>query len=149
MSPNTTSECWEVLTDILGGITPLWALRVIADRRVSANETGVKTKVFNKQEALTGFIDPKAILLFISAFAAAIPNAVVNSFSTIIVLVMGFSTTKTRELKSVGDALQIIALLISGTITLNVPNSRLPTATAANILCTTAAACIAYLRHVR
>lgn len=49
------------------------------------------------------------------------------------------------QLKSVGDAVQIVALLIGGTITLNVPNSRLATATFANILCTVASACMAYL----
>ena len=59
--------------------------------------------------------------------------------------VQGFSTTRTTELKSVGDAVQVIALFIGGAITLNVPNSRLATATAANILCTVAAGCMAYL----
>jgi hypothetical protein len=49
------------------------------------------------------------------------------------------------QLKSVGDAVQIVALLIGGTITLNVPNARLATATFANILCTVASACMAYL----
>ena len=54
----------------------------------------------------------------------AIPNGVVNSFSTIIIRDMGFSTTKTTQLKSVGDAVQIVALLIGGTIILNVPNCK-------------------------
>lgn len=57
-------------------------------------------------------------------FCSAIPNGVVNSFSTVIIRDMGFSTTKTTELKSVGDAVQIVALLISGTIILNVPNCQ-------------------------
>lgn len=35
---------------------------------------------------------------------------------------MGFSTTRTTQLKSVGDAVQIIGLLIGGSIILNVPN---------------------------
>lgn len=49
------------------------------------------------------------------------------------------------QLKSVGDAIQVVALLIGGVITLNVANSRLLTSTVANILCTVAAACMAYL----
>jgi hypothetical protein len=57
---------------------------------------------------------------------SAIPNGVVNSFSTVIIKDMGFSTTKTTELKSVGDAVQIIALIISGSIILNVPNCTWP-----------------------
>jgi hypothetical protein len=39
---------------------------------------------------------------------------------------MGFSTTMTTQLKSVGDAVQIVALLISGAIILNVPNCGSP-----------------------
>lgn len=35
---------------------------------------------------------------------------------------MGFTTTMTTELKSVGDAVNIVALLIGGIITLNVRN---------------------------
>ncbi|CAJ2512007.1 Uu.00g076320.m01.CDS01 [Anthostomella pinea] len=160
-----TPERWELIFYILGGATMLWAVfvylflpdapsndrflnhreRVIAVKRVSANETGIKNKAFSKNQALVAFYDPKAILLFISVFAAAIPNGVVNSLSTIIIRDLGFSTEKTTELKSVGDALQIVALIVGGTITLNVPNSRLLTATAANILCTVSAACMAYL----
>ncbi len=64
----------------------------------------------------------------------AIPNGVVNSFSTVIIRDMGFSTTMTAELKSVGDAVQIVALFIGGIVILNVPNSRLLTATVANLL---------------
>ncbi|KAF3016477.1 hypothetical protein E8E14_009414 [Neopestalotiopsis sp. 37M] len=119
--------------------------RLVAIKRVASNETGIKNKAFKKEQIAVAFWDPKGILLFISVFAAAIPNGVVNSFSTIIIQDMGFSTTMTTELKSVGDATQIIALIISGTIILNVRNSRLAMATIANILCTVAAACLAYL----
>ncbi|KLU83188.1 hypothetical protein MAPG_02253 [Magnaporthiopsis poae ATCC 64411] len=158
-------ERWELIFYILGGVTCFWALviwfllpdsplsasflnkreRLIAVKRVAGNEIGIKNKSFNKSQIKLGFLDPKAILIFISVFAAAIPNGVVNSFSTIIIRDMGFDTTTTTQLKSVGDAVQIIALLIGGTVILNVPNSRLLTATAANILCTVAAACMAYL----
>ena len=82
----------------------------------------------------------------ITVLSRAIPNGVVSAFSTVIIRDMvcncrgldrsklhllmdhqGFSTTKTTELKSVGDAVQIVALFIAGTITLNVPNcKRLP-----------------------
>ena len=156
---------WQLIFYILGGATMAWSFvlyfcladtpanarflnereRLIAVKRVSGNETGIKNKAFNKQQALLAFYDPKAILLFISVFAAAIPNAVVTSFSTIIIKDMGFSTTRTTELNSVGNAIQIVALFIGGTITLTVPNSRLLTATAANLLCTIAAALLAYL----
>ncbi|KAL1644839.1 hypothetical protein SLS61_008633 [Didymella pomorum] len=77
----------------------------------------------------------------------AIPNGVVNSFSTIIIRDLGFSTTKTTQLKSVGDAVQIITLLIGGTVILNIPNSRLLMPTVANILCAVYATCMAYLQR--
>ena len=156
---------WQLIFYILGGATMLWAFvlyfcladapsnarflsereRLIAVKRVAANETGIKNKAFNKKQAILAFYDPKALLIFTSVFAAAIPNGVINSFSTVIIRDMGFSTTRTTQLKSVGDAVQIIALIIGGTITLTVPNSRLLTATAANLICTLAAALMAYL----
>ncbi|KAF4851815.1 putative transporter [Colletotrichum siamense] len=158
-------ERWELIFFMLGGVTCVWSLviwfllpdspsnafflshreRLLAVKRVSENETGIKNKAFDKKQALLGSVDPKTLLLFTSVFAAAIPNGVVNSFSTIIIRDMGFSTTQTTQLKSVGDAVQIIALLIGGTVILNVKDSRLITASVANLLCTISAACMAYL----
>lgn len=150
---------------ILGGFTMLWSAiiffflpdapsnakffshreRIVAVKRVAGNETGIKNKSFKKDQFSVAIKDPKTIILFISVIGAAIPNGVVSAFSTIIIRDMGFSTTKTTELKSVGDAVQVVSLFIGGLITLNVPNSRLMTSTAANILCTVAAACMGYL----
>ncbi|KAF5534618.1 DAL5-allantoate ureidosuccinate permease [Fusarium phyllophilum] len=163
-------ERWELIFFIascpyLGGATCLWAFviwfllpdspsnarflnhreRLIAVKRVASNETGIKNKAFDKGQVVLGFTDPKTLLLFTSVFAAAIPNGVVNSFSTVIIRDMGFSATRTTQLKSVGGAVQIIGLIIGGSIILNVPNSRLLTATVANMLCTISAACMAYL----
>ncbi|KAI0534760.1 major facilitator superfamily domain-containing protein [Xylaria digitata] len=162
---NTTPEKWEIIFYILGGVTVLWSVvvwfvladspsnakflnhreKLIAVKRVAGNETGIKNKNFDINQVWLGFTDPKAILLFISVFAAAVPNGVVNSFSTIIIKDLGFSTEKTTELKSVGDAVNIVALLIGGTIILNIPNSRLATATVANLLCTISAAALGFL----
>ena len=164
--PNTVTPAkWQIVFYALGGATMLWSIviwtcmpdsaasarflterqRIIAVKRVASNEIGVKNKHFNKKQALLAFYDPKSLLLFLCVFAAAIPNGVVNSFSTIIIRDMGFSTTRTTQLKSVGDATQVIALLIGGTVMLNVRNSRLAVATVANVLCTIAAACTAFL----
>ena len=162
---DSTPARWEILFYILGGVTMLWSIiiyvflpdapsnarflnerqRLIAVKRVVSNEMGIKNKEFKKKQALLAFYDPKMILIWVSVFAAAIPNGVINSFSTIIIEDLGFSTTRTTELKSVGDAIQVTALLIAGIITLNIPNTRLIVATVANVLCTTCAACMAYL----
>ncbi|KAI7718360.1 MFS general substrate transporter [Hortaea werneckii] len=165
LAPDTQPARWEILFFILGGATMIWSFviyfllpdvpsnarffnhreKLVAVHRVAGNDTGIKNRHFDRRQAVVAFWDPKAILLFISVFAAAIPNGVVNSFSTIIIKDMGFTNTRTTELKSVGDAVQIVALLIGGTVTLNVRNSRLCTATFFNVLCTIAAACMAFL----
>ena len=44
--------------------------RLIAVKRVAANETGIKNKSFDRTQVLKGFTDPKTILIFISVFAA-------------------------------------------------------------------------------
>ncbi|KAI6830245.1 MFS general substrate transporter [Hortaea werneckii] len=165
LAPDTQPARWEILFFILGGATMIWSFvlyfllpdvpsnarffthreKLVAVHRVADNDTGIKNKHFDRKQAVVAFWDPKAILLFISVFAAAIPNGVVNSFSIIIIKDMGFTNTRTTELKSVGDAVQIVALLIGGTVTLNVRNSRLCTATFFIVLCTIAAACMAFL----
>ncbi|KAK5273682.1 hypothetical protein LTR96_000282 [Exophiala xenobiotica] len=165
---NLTPERWELIFYILGGATLLWSFvlwfvlpdapsnarwlsqheRIVAVKRVVSNQVGIKNKTFNRKQVWLAFTDAKSILVFVAVFAAAIPNGVVNSFSTIIIKDMGFSTTRTTELKSVGDAVQVVALIIAGAITLTVPNSRLAAASVANLLCTVSAALMAYLpRH--
>jgi MFS family permease len=144
LSPTMKPERWELIFYILGGATCIWAFavwfllpdspssayflnqreRVIAVKRVASNDMGIKNKEFKKSQIKLGFLDPKTILVFVGVFAAAIPNGVVNSFSTVIIRDMGFTTTMTTQLKSVGDAVQIVALLISGVIILNVPNCK-------------------------
>jgi hypothetical protein len=74
----------------LGGATCLWAFviwfllpdspsnarflnhreRLIAVKRVAANETGIKNKAFDNSQVVLGFTDPKTLLIFVSVFAA-------------------------------------------------------------------------------
>jgi MFS family permease len=116
---NIKPERWQILFYILGGITMLWSVfiffflpdspanarflterqRLIAVKRVAANDLGIKNKAFRKEQVWVALRDPKAILIFISVFAAAIPNGVVNSFSTIIIRDLGFSVTKTTQVR--------------------------------------------------
>ncbi|ESK94071.1 mfs transporter [Moniliophthora roreri MCA 2997] len=162
---NSGPAKWQYIFYILGGVTILWGVfvwfalsdspanawflnepdRIIAVKRVSENQTGIKNKHFKKEQVWSTLRDPKMYILFFSIFAAAIPNGVLSSFSTEIINEMGFSQTKTTVLKSVGDILQIVSLFIGGFITLNFENTRLITSTAANIICTVAAACTGYL----
>ncbi|KAJ7582199.1 major facilitator superfamily domain-containing protein [Mycena floridula] len=162
-------EKWQYIFYILGAVTLAWTAvvyfllsdspsrarfltpeeRILAVKRVASNQIGIKNKNFKKDQIYISFMDPKTLILFVSIFAAAIPNGVLSSFSTQIISEMGFSTTKTTVLKSVGDMLQIVALFIGGYITLNYNNMRLIMSTAANIICTVAAACTGYLPEDR
>ncbi|KAF7329110.1 MFS general substrate transporter [Mycena kentingensis (nom. inval.)] len=161
---------WQYIFYILGAVTMLWALaiwfllpdspasarwltprqRILAVQRVAGNQLGIKNKKFKREQVWVAAKDVKIWILFTSVFAAAIPNGVVSNFSSIIIKDMGFSTTKTTVLKSVGDITQIVALVIGGIITLNFKNTRLLASSAANIICVTAAAVMAYLprQHV-
>jgi len=85
-----TPERWELIFFILGGITCVWAFviyvflpdtpanarflnereKLVAVKRVAANETGIKNKAFDKPQALLALYDPKTILVFIAVFAA-------------------------------------------------------------------------------
>ncbi|KAJ7679489.1 major facilitator superfamily domain-containing protein [Mycena polygramma] len=162
-------EKWQYIFYILGGVTMAWSfvilfflpdspasarflspnMRVLAVQRVSANQLGIKNKKFKREQVMVAVKDVKIWILFASVFAAAIPNGVVSNFSSVIIKDMGFSTTKTTVLKSVGDITQIVALVIGGIITLNFENTRLIATTCANIICVVAAACMAYLpRHL-
>ncbi|KAH8649089.1 major facilitator superfamily domain-containing protein [Xylariales sp. PMI_506] len=162
---NYTPERWQLIFYILGAVTCVWSLvvyfvlpdsppnarflnereRLVAVKRVAGNQTGIKNKAFNKSQALLALRDPKMIIIFISVASAAIPSAVLLAFSTVIIRDMGFSTTRTTELKSVGDATQIVSLFVAGLVTFNVKNSRLITSSVANLLCAVSAALMVYL----
>ncbi|KAJ7131866.1 major facilitator superfamily domain-containing protein [Mycena crocata] len=169
IDPTTSGpQKWQYIFYILGGVTMLWSfviffflpdspasarflkphMRILAVQRVAGNQLGIKNKKFKREQVIVAIKDPKIWILFTSVFAAAIPNGVVSNFSSIIIKDMGFSTSKTTLLKSVGDITQIVALLIGGIITLNFKNTRLIASTSANIICVVFAACMAYLpRH--
>jgi len=44
--------------------------RIVAVKRVSQNETGIKNKFFDKKQIPVACMDPKMILLFVSVGAA-------------------------------------------------------------------------------
>lgn len=141
MSP----QRWQMVFYIVGGAACVWAFvvfsflpdtpstanflspreRIIAVSRVATNESGIKNKHLDKKQAWLAFYDPKAILVSIAIFAGAFPHGVVTSFSTVIIRDMGFTTTETTGLKSVGDAVEIVALLIGGAVILNFRNCKL------------------------
>lgn len=151
---------------------------MLAVQRVAGNQLGIKNRKFKKYQLVAAATDPKIIILFISVFAAAIPNGVVRYVNVLprasiegadaspqqllfghhvrvhlnvllrkliirhndliskdmgfssesgtlvdtMKLILFFSATKTTVLKSVGDIVQVVALLIGGIVTLNFPN---------------------------
>ncbi|KAJ7609432.1 major facilitator superfamily domain-containing protein [Roridomyces roridus] len=158
-------EKWQSIFYILGSVTMLWSvviyfffpdspatarfltprMRVLAVQRVAGNQLGIKNKRFKREQVWVALKDFKIWILFASIFAAAIPNGVLSNFSAIIIQDMGFSTTKTTVLKSVGDITQIVALIIGGIIALNFKDTRLLVTTITNVICVVASATMAYL----
>lgn len=143
--PDGMHERWQLIFYIMGGATCLWAFvvlsilpdtpstarflspreRIIAVSRVAANESGIKNKHLDKKQAMLSFYDLKAILISISIFAGSFPHAIVTSFSTVIIRDMGFSTTRTTALKSVGDAVAVVTLFVGGAVILKIRHCEL------------------------
>lgn len=154
--------------------------RLIAVKRVSGNETGIKNKSFNRSQIAKGFTDPKTILIFISVFAAwaSLTNELFSSYWLWLkALYPTESLTHFRQslfviwdlaqqepLNSNPSVMRCRSLLylsaepsFSTCQTVSHENfwssqmivdewlARLLTATAANIICTIAAACMAFL----
>lgn len=143
--PPGKHERWQLIFYIMGGATCFWAFvvlsflpdnpsaarflspreRIIAVSRVAANESGIKNKYLDKKQAMLSFYDLKTLLVSISIFAGSFPHAVVTSFSTVIIRDLGFSTTRTTALKSVGDAVQVVTLFMGGAVILNIRHCEL------------------------
>lgn len=143
--PDSMHERWKLIFYIVGGATCLWAFvvlfflpdnpstarflspreRIIAVSRVATNESGIKNKHLDKKQAILSFYDLKTLLISISIFAGSFPHAVVTSFSTVIIRDMGFTTTRTTALKSVGDAVQVVTLFIGGAVILKIRHCEL------------------------
>lgn len=185
--PSNMHERWQLIFYTMGGPTCLWAFvvlfflpdnpsaarflspreRIIAVSRVAANESGIKNKHLDKKQAMLSFHDLKTLLISVSIFAGSFPHAVVTSFSTVIIRDIGFSTTRTTALKSVGDAVQVVTLFAGGAVILKIRHceliqprftvaidsltrvcyiiARLLTAATVNVLCAVSAALMAYL----
>jgi hypothetical protein len=108
-------ERWELIFYILGGATCIRAFAdsfrlpdspssahflnqrecVIAVKELRAMTWVIKNKAFNKSQIKLSFLDRKTILVFVSVFAVAIPNGVVDSFSAVIIYDLGFTITMT------------------------------------------------------
>lgn len=143
--PAGVKERWQLIFYIMGGATCLWAFmvlsflpdnpsaahflspreRIIAVSRVAENESGIKNKYLDKKQVILSFYNPKTLLISISIFASSFPHAVVTSCSTVIIRDMGFSTTRTTALKSVGDALQVVTLFLGGAVILKIRHCEL------------------------
>ncbi|KAF7297521.1 MFS general substrate transporter [Mycena indigotica] len=125
---------WALIFLALGALTTLWGLflfitlpdspvaarflnqreKAIAIRRVAANRTGTKNKVFKSYQLAQALCDPKTYLLFVASIAAQIPNGVVSNFSSIIISGMGFTRFQTTLLDIPSNLMQIGSLVASG-----------------------------------
>lgn len=168
---------WQIIFYILGSITIIWGAvlyffledgpssarwipkdqRPLAVARVANNGTGIKSKKFDKKQAIEALVDPKAWLITVSSLAAplclclsteptawvsfklamfgsSIPNGVLSNFSGPIIKGMGFSELNAALLDCAGRSLQVISLLIAGMIATKFENCRIIMATVGNII---------------
>ncbi|OCF42310.1 hypothetical protein I317_03813 [Kwoniella heveanensis CBS 569] len=156
---------WAVIFWILGAITMAWALvlyfvladspskafwlnedqKFIAVQRVSAGMVGIKSKKFKISQVKAAFLDPKTYLLFIATFATSIPTGVLSNFSTVIIRDIGFDSFETTLMDVVRNVFQMIGVIGAGYIATRFKNTRIIMCTFGNVVCITAAACLAYL----
>ncbi|KAJ7073110.1 major facilitator superfamily domain-containing protein [Mycena amicta] len=158
---------WALIFLVLGAMTTLWGIflfltlpdspvsagfldqreKAIAIRRVAANRTGTKNKVFKSYQVVQAFRDPKTYLLFLASIAAQIPNGVVSNFSSIIISGMGFTPFQTTLLDIPSNVVQIVSLMLSGYLAGRFKNSRALMMFIGNATCIVAAAALTYAPH--
>nr|GAT44268.1 predicted protein [Mycena chlorophos] len=87
---------------------------------------------------MTQYTNFKTVM--INRFVLGVFEASVSPVFMIMTEDMGFSRTKTTLLTAVGNIILVVALVLGGLHTLNVPNARLLAETTANLICVVAAA---------
>ncbi|KAJ7197770.1 major facilitator superfamily domain-containing protein [Mycena pura] len=148
--PGALTTCWGAVMYLTLPDSPVFARflsqrqKAIAIRRVAANRTGTKNKVFKYNQLVQAFNDPKTYLLFISSIAAQIPNGVVTNFSSIIISGMGFTVFQTTLLDIPYNVVQIVSLVLSGYLAGRFKNSRALMMFIGNGICIVAAAALTY-----
>ncbi|KAJ9151759.1 Major facilitator superfamily domain, general substrate transporter [Pleurostoma richardsiae] len=96
----------------------------IAVLRLADNETGIDNKHFKWYQVKEAVMDPAFWLLNLNTIANTIPNGSVTAFGPLIVNGFGFTKFQSTLLNMPSGACQIMALWISGYITLKVKGVR-------------------------
>ncbi|GAA5911663.1 uncharacterized protein JCM6883_002441 [Sporobolomyces salmoneus] len=156
---------WELIFIILGALTIGWgvflyffladspsnafwlkpAYRTLAVARVASGGIGIKSRKFDRRQAVAALLDPKAWCLTIASFGSAVPNGILTNFSGTIIKDMGFSTFDAALLDCAGKSLQIISLVIAGLVANRFANTRLLMVTIGNMICVIATALLSFL----
>ncbi|KAH9902346.1 putative allantoate permease [Xylariomycetidae sp. FL2044] len=109
---------WKIIFLSLGAFTSLWAVvtflflpnnpldakwltsreKYIIIQRKSADNTGMETKTFKKEQVYEAILDPKTWLIWFAIIALQVPNGGLNSFNTLIISGLGFDSLKTSLL---------------------------------------------------
>ncbi|KAF8687957.1 hypothetical protein AX14_003576 [Amanita brunnescens Koide BX004] len=89
--------------------------RVLAVRRIKANQAGVENKYWKKAQFIEALTDPKTYLLALFAALSQIFNSVTNQ-RQIIVNEFGFNLIQTTLLGCVDGVVEIVAILVGVTL---------------------------------
>ncbi|KAH8117460.1 MFS general substrate transporter [Phellopilus nigrolimitatus] len=111
--------------------------------------TRIKSGKIKLYQIKSSVLDFKTWCIVVSIFAAGIPNGVISNFSTELIENLGFSTVRTTLMDCVGNAFQVVGLMLGGYIASRYKNTRILIASAGNVACLIAAALMAYLPNDR
>lgn len=138
------SICLRVLQFLIcGGFTVAWAFvvyftvpdspakaaflnerqRIIAIERLRANRTGMKNQQFKPAQALEALRDPQVWMISMWVFLSNVPN-IAGSFLPLIIKDLGFTGLTTTLLTMPSGAVELVAMIIAGALTLTVQNYR-------------------------
>lgn len=97
--------------------------KLIAIERLRANRTGMKTQEFKPKQALEALCDPQVWMIAMWVFLSNVPN-IAGSFLPLIIKNLGFTGLTTTLLTMPSGAVELVAMIIAGALSLTVQNYR-------------------------
>lgn len=99
--------------------------KYIAVERLRDSRTGVKNKVFKKEQAFEALLDPQVWLIAIIYFIGCLPAGGVQNFGNLIIESFGFNSFQTVLINMPSGVMQALTLWLSGWIVSRYPNTTI------------------------
>lgn len=97
--------------------------KTIAIERLRINRTGIKTQQFKPAQALEALRDPQVWMMAMWVFLSNVPN-IAGSFLPLIIKDLGFTGLTTTLLTMPSGAVEVVAIVLAGVLSLTVQNYR-------------------------